>query len=57
MTADCDLVRDMAAITNDFFNLNFFGRLAPDVMREIFMWLVSLDAHSYCFVCIYFSLS
>jgi hypothetical protein len=41
MTADCDLVRDMAAITNDFFNLNFFGRLAPDVMREIFVWLVS----------------
>lgn len=40
MTADCDLIRDLAAITNDFFNLNFFGRLPPDVVREIFVWLV-----------------
>lgn len=39
LIADADVVRVVAAITKQYFSLDFFARLPPDVAREIFVWL------------------
>ena len=39
LTADADVVRAVAAVTKQYFSLDYFARLPPDVAREIFVWL------------------